>query len=121
MSKEKEEKLPVPLRPESLKDLVIWGVDAAQAFATIVSPIVALLVALPGMEGLRYVFMIFCLIACLFGIWLFKYVFTQPNPSRYATKKDDDQYATKKVTIVTISGLGANAAGIIFAALIAVF
>ncbi|WP_275560715.1 hypothetical protein [Streptomyces sp. 5-6(2022)] len=88
MTQDQIKELPIPVSPGSQKDLVIWAVDAVQAFSTCVFPVAAILVSIPGLNGYGYLFVVFCLIVFLFGIWLFVHVFSYATPSLYVTKKE---------------------------------
>jgi hypothetical protein len=93
--------LPLNLRPESLAQLVDWGIDVSQALAAVCAPVIALIVLLPN--GLGHLTALIYGLTAVISFGFFIYVFNQQNPSRYAARVHP-----LPCTLVTIVALTLN-------------
>jgi len=100
--------LPLNLQPESLAQLVDWGIDVSQALGSVCSPIIALIILLPNGLG-RWTAIVYGATAVA-SFALFAYVFNQTNPSRYLDRTSPLPY-----TLVTIIGLALNVVFLVLA------
>jgi hypothetical protein len=92
------EALPLNLQPDSLAQLVDWGIDVSQALGAVCAPVIALIVLLPNGLG-KWTAVVYGVTA-LASLGLFAFVFNQRNASRYVA-------FTRPIplTLVTIIGL----------------
>jgi hypothetical protein len=86
LTPQQQKDLPISAQPESIGDLAKWSIDAAQALNTIITPLVAMILAF-GASGNPWIGVLY-VAAFLGGLYTFIRIFRTPNPSRYSIQKD---------------------------------